>query len=472
MEITDRFARTLKILLICAIFMFCYNCALSLYGMSGISISNPGENTTLRIWFNKVYRILGIVIFWGSIGYLIKDYKAAGAAFLLSFLLLLGIPTSTFQEQMGIKFYLFNFTHIFPFWVFGLIHFKNTKGLYLGVAWLILWGLSIGQIPHLFSNFLEFFGKLFGVRNLFLFRFQIDSNTSRGINIFYTVYFQCYLFVEVIVFWWVYEKITKGENLFTNLMTIHLNPMVNKLTYSIIYWSMRLTLFVTSFGVATYIGSSFTKDFDLMVILRVGLFCFSLIMIASIYRNFLVGRFVENGKYPSGTYLFLNIPIINVFAWIYSLLSLKNQSVSLEGKTYIDDTSLIKKLQDKFVIEGKNGIWKGLFVIFTFCHMVYQLNRAGFRIDGPSRDGSVILLISFLISFFLLLWFLASRHSYFPLLILLTVNIVLVTALRQETYFQTSVASSMVNIVLYFGLFHFDHLKWDLPSQVGSEEEE
>ena len=133
---------------------------------------------------------------------------------------------------------------------------------------------------------------------------------------------------------------------------------------------------------------------------------------------------------------------------------------------------MIKNLKEKFVVEEKNGIWKGLFLIFTFFHMVYQLNRAGFRLDGPSRDGSVILLISFLISFFLLLWFLYYRHSYFPLLILLTVNIVLVTALREETFFQTSVASSIINVVLYFGLFHFDHLKWDIPHKVISDEEE
>lgn len=472
MEITNRFSKTLKVLLICTVFIFVFSLVLSAYGLYGISF-DPLDNSTLRILLNKVYRVINIVIIWGAIGYLTKDYVASGVAFLVAILLSFGIPNSMFFGQTeNIKTFLISLVRILPFFAFGLVHFKSSKGLYIGLVGLLLWGLAVGNNSYPFTRMLESFGKLFGVRDLFELKIPLEGNSYRSINLLSLFIGKFYLIVEVIFFWWVYKKLVEGKSIFKNLMTISLNPVVDKLTYSIIYWSLRLTLFITGLGILSYISRSFSAELNPFVLIRVGAYCFSLFVLATIYRNFLVSRFVANGRYPNGLFLFLNFPIVNFFAWFYSLFSFKNKPNTLTNEADVDEASLIKDLQKKFVTEGKNAIWKVLFVAFTFFVMIYQLNRAGFRVDGPSRGGAVMLALFFFLSFCLLLWFLADRNSYFPLLILISLNIVLVTILREQSLLQSTIATGIINLVLYFGLFHFNHLKWDLPPQEISEEEE
>ena len=95
----------------------------------------------------------------------------------------------------------------------------------------------------------------------------------------------------------------------------------------------------------------------------------------------------------------------------------------------------------------------------TIVSMLFQLSRAGLRIDGPSREGAFEILLTTLISFIFLLWYLYNKNSYVPLMIFSCLGIVLATFMRDETYIFPSMATNIINLVILYGLFYFDEMQ-------------
>jgi len=243
------------------------------------------------------------------------------------------------------------------------------------------------------------------------------------------------------------------------LHTCSSTQAIDRISYTVIYWGFRILLFVAGLGLVSYIGQTFRFPIDILTILRIVVASGAIIITACIYRNFLVSHFADRESYPGGLFFLLNIPILNIFAWMYSLVNFKIPKS--EGIDANELTSKFTELQTKFIKDNRNTGWKIILLVITAFSLLYQLNRAGFRIDGPSRDGAYMTLLVSLITFTLALWYLFNKKAYIPLLVICCANIFLVGILRDDSFLQPTMASTLVNLVLFYGMFYFDELIWN-----------
>ncbi len=369
---------------------------------------------------------------------------------------------------MDLRKFLISFSRILPFLVFGLIHFRRIKGVYLALMfWFIDWGAGIGHHTAPFNNIKNGVFRIVGIRDPLIWRVPNGEQSYKLIYPFQQIYYQSIVVLEVLIFWWVYNSISNGKDILKNLMTIPNNPNINRVTYSIIYWSMRLFLFVAGLGVATYLSRMASLGFNVFSSLRVLVYSLSIIIVAFIYRNFLVSWSVSRGRYPRGTYFLLNLPVINLFVWAYSLFNYRKPYVAPNKA----DDSVTEYVKSRFIQEGKNGGLKIILMLFFFISSLYQLHRAGFRIDGPSREGADLLAYMLCFSFFFVLWYLYDHKATAVLLVMTCLGLLLPTIFGYQGLQTIVMGSTIINIIVYFGLFHFDHLKWDIVSKELTEEE-
>jgi len=471
MELTPRFIKAVKYLLLFTAVMIAYSFVLMYMDMSGISISSPEENTDLRVLLNNLKGILMISASWVAIGYVTKDYKAAISALVVNIVFHFGVDHIYPHRGYGatavsMRELLGAFTGMAAYLTFGFLHFRSSLAFKLLAMWAFSWGLGVAYDPHVFERMLEGLTRLIGIRDPFEFRISTGETSYRSTSLLRLTTNQVITLANFVVFWAIYRIIKNGKPLWEGLHTCHPAHQMDRLTYSSIYWSMRLVLFVTALGVTSYIARGMRGDFDFMSVPRVIAFSFAIVVLAAVYRNFLVADSVRRNGYPGSLFLLLNIPLINAVAYIYAMVTFST------GSDSDDIHKNISSLTARFTGSGKNTGWKVVVILLTLVSMVYQLDRAGFRIDGPSRDGAFWVLVTVLISFGLMVWYLFDRNSYVPLLMILAANIVLVVAVRSAALLQPTIATGIVNVVLYYGLFYFDELKWELPPAVLAPTEE
>jgi hypothetical protein len=463
MKITIDFANVLKFSFIVVVLLSVFSFVLSYFGIHGISISHPHENTDLRVALNHTKSILGTVAFWMGVGYLCKDYKAAVLALILTFIIQFGIDAffpkiySNSPQPKDLRYYLRSVSGMLIYLAFGFTHFKNNKALKLIFYWALIWGISIALSTNGFERMIEGLTRIIGWRDPFEFRISTGKSSYRPISILRILSSELFLIVKLSVFWWIYQLIKTNQSIWNGMNTFYDASISNRLTYSILYWSFRIILFVTGFGLVTFIAHTFRLPFDMLMVIRILMGTFALIVLASIYRNLLVSHFVQQNKYPGGQFFLLNIPIVNLFAWMYSLVMFNNPSRDEGNIAQIQQN--FEEQKSEFNLENRNGGWKVLIIVITLFSMLYQLNRAGFRLDGPSRDGAFAVLIISMIVFTLLLFFLYNKNAFIPLMAISCAGILLTTIWRNESLLYPTMATSLINLVLFYGMFYFDELK-------------
>ena len=346
MNITISFANALKLSLVVVVVMSVYSFLLSYFGMYGISISHPHDNIELRIILNKVKSILAPISFWILIGYICKDYKAAVLALLVYIGLYFGfekfypkIYPNTFSPK-DIKYYLFPISGILPVLTFGFIHFKNSKAIKLIIYWVIIWGLSISLNTYGFERMIDGLTRIFGMRGLFEFHIPIGESSHRSISILRVLNNELFLIVKMTVFWWIYQIVKSNQSLWDSMNTIYVTSANDRFSYSIIYWSFRIMLFIAGFGIVSFITNSFRSPLDIITFTRTIMGTIALIITASIYRNMLLSYFIYRNKYPGNEFFLLNIPIINFFMWLYSIVTYK---------TPYSEVSTTSQMQKNFI---------------------------------------------------------------------------------------------------------------------------
>jgi len=470
MKTTLDFVKTMKIAFVLVLLFFIYSFALSYFGMHGISISHPQENTDLRLALNKLNSFLVILSFWLLIGYLCKNYKAAIIAMIVTMALNFGLDllfpkeyTSTTTTK-GIKYYLIAISGILPYLAFGFIYFKSPKALKLIIYWAIIWGLSVTLDTRGFERMVEGLTRIFGWRDIFEIHIPTSETGYRPISILRLLTTELFLIVRLAVFWWVIQFIQSKKSFWNYLHTFYDSAANDRFSFSILYWSFRIILFVAGFGLISFMAMSFRFPFDLMRILRILMATFALIVTAAIYRNMLVSHFAQNNKYPAGTFFLLNVPVINCFAWLYMIINFNAKPKDQEQTSQIKNN--LPELKSSFIENSRNGGWKIIIILMTLFSMLYQLNRAGLRIDGPSRDGAYTLLMTSLVALILVLWFLYNKHAYIPLIVISCIGIIITVLLRNEAFLYPTLASSLINIMIFYGLFYFDELKWETSDEL------
>ena len=459
MKITPRYVTALKWAGLIVLIMSIYNFLLTYFGMSGISISHPEENSALRHILNNLKMHLATIALWVLIGYLTKDYKSAIAALVVTVLLRYGVEAlsprtyTSGPPKQDLKHFLIPILYVLPPLTFGFLHFKNTKAFKFILYWALMFGLVIALNPGGLERILSSITRIFGFRDLFELRISTGESSYRTISIFRIFGSEFFLIVRLTVFWWIYEYIKSDRPFFKNLNTVPEGSINNRLAFSVFYWGFRIILWIIGIGLISYIGRGFRMPFDIVAMIRI-LFCMLGIVVAgSIYRNILIAHFVDRNKYPNWGFFLLNIPIINFFTWLQLLINFNHIETKIASQEHFSN------LKNQFIHYGKNSVLKVVIILISVFSMLYQLNRAGFRIDGPSRDGALMLCIVSLISLGFIIWFLSSKHAYIPLLVMSAASIFATMVIREEAFLVPTMASSIVNLVIYYGLFHFDDLK-------------
>lgn len=461
MYLTKEFSKAIKICALIVLLMSCYNFVLAYFGIHGISISHPETNTITRLVLNKLMYVFYLLSFWILVGYLTGDYKGAIVVLLLSLILNLGVdklfPVSGYAYSSNkINKLVHIFSGILPFLIFGIIHFKNSKGLKFIIFWAIMFGLSASIDTRGFEMIIDRITRIFGLSNIFEIRIPQGESSYRPINILQIIVSQLFLILKLTIFWWFYNLVNINQLSLKNINTIYHSKLNDKVALSIVYLSFRIFLFVASFGLFSFIANSFRTPINLLTIIQILFGTLSLIVAASIYRNLLVSYFISQFRYPKGLYFILNIPFLNLFALGFLLLQDKKYAGNL-SETEIYDS--FEKLKLHFKKHQRNLGWKLVLVIIILILMFYQLDRAGLNLGGHSRDGAYMLLLFSFLQFSMLVWYLTNKSAYPILIILSIIGIVLTSILRLEDLINPAMASGIVNMVVFYGLFYFDELK-------------
>lgn len=463
MKTTFGFTNALKIAFGVVLFMIIASFLLSYYKMHGYSISSPETNTDLRVLLNRSKTILWLTSFWMLVGYMTKDFRSATAA--LAVAIGINFATNAFYAkgsmtilQKNVLYYLVAVSNVIPFLVYGYLHFKEKKAFKLVLAWLITFGLSIALDSTGFERTIGVFLRTMDLRDVFEFHVSTGENGYRVINMLQIVSREIYFILSICVFWWVYLRIRDDQPIWKNLNTLYDCSSHDRLSFSIVYWTFRFFLFIASFGIVTYVTRSFSFPFDIVGLFRVGIAAAALVLVTAMYRNFLISHFAHRNQYPGGEFLLLNIPVINIPIWIFTLIRFEStRSVATEKSELLQN---FNQLKSQFVSDSRNGGWKIFIILISLVSMIYQMDRAGFRIDGPSRDGAFIVVIASIASFCMLLWFLYDKNAALPFIVLACLSLFFVALLRNESLVYPSMASSIINLVLFYGMFYFEEFKW------------
>jgi hypothetical protein len=171
-------------------------------------------------------------------------------------------------------------------------------------------------------------------------------------------------------------------------------------------------------------------------------FLLTIYTIALMYRNFLVEfSLVEHGK-VGWWYFLLGIPVVNVFAWIFVLISPPLLTTP-------------EQVNNAFEEERKSGN-DSIKAVILFLTIILGI----FLVLG-ARDNHLSAIIGALVGFALVAWYVSSPDGLWGLITITSVLIFLVAqdkwAIGRALSFE-SVINNFVSLIVWFPLFHL----WEL----------
>jgi hypothetical protein len=377
-------------------------------------------------------------------------------------LVILGLVYPTVYDIPNVQLIISYILPILAFLFFGYDYLKNTKGMCLGVLGIIiptstyLWGLE------------DMWNNLFGIIGG---RDILELNIGRfRVNVFGEIFRSTDLAFRILLFWRVihYLKIfdKSGVKLLDKKLFNH--KIKDRIYFSILFWVFRIGLASLMFGGIERLEIFYRSDLEITITLLIRLITITfgivlgIFIISSLYRNLMLSFFISRGHYPSWFFYVLNIPLLNLIAWIIFLIKDK-QAVDIEGATILDETSEaqniktetapIESLKEKFTLEGKNNGIKTLIYAACAFSLVFPMFAMA---KYDNYEMLVPLVISFLVNLaFLLLYLNNPKGIYFilgiNLLAILTYSLFEVKTLIEYVSFY-----SLGTMIVCYPLFHFN----------------
>ncbi len=456
MKFTERFNKTLLILIALTLVFILWQAYLEVNGISGRSVSHPEKNTPFRLRINFLKGLFSISAFWLVLGYLFENWKAIIYGLVISAgLSIYHYFSPTTNESITlVNFLFFTTLNLSKYAVFGYLVFKHPKGLWLMLIPLIATSLNVMGNTYAYERFLNGFFRIVGWRDAFEFRIPTGENSYRPLSMIRLIVGQMETLVLVLVAWSVYHNVKRRNNFDFKFFDTYLHDDHKGWRYSIVYWSLRLTLAVGSMGIVSFIGRSINKGFEWKSTFWLLCFCLGFYLIASMYRNFMTSKFLSGEKIPNFLYFLLNVPILNFFAWIYSLFYL-GSNVQVEK-----DQAFIDRLDKKFSLNGRNAGLKVMLIVLLGLTVVVQFTNLQFNsFSGSSGMQGTMIAITGLINISLLCWFLYDKNAYFILVILSFIGFFTVLLLGQEDLISLAKGGALVSLIYYVGLFYWDRLE-------------
>lgn len=472
MNFTIDFSKALRVICILTVLLVFPIIGMQYLGLYGI---NPNEApTSFSVFINQAVGLIPKIIFWWGVFYVTKDRRSSIVGFSIAVVGML--INSYFLLFKGTAIAIQNLYYwsnlIFPFIslaVFGWLHFKESRGLYLGLVAIILSGISYGMNSYEYYQIIENLFELIGIDELVEMRIPTGENSYRIVNPILIFLFQLSHPLLFIIFWFVYSAIKREETFDYSLRTVSLYDNADKNTYALVHWVLRMAVVMTMIGSLGFMARMINQEFDITVIAKSINFCFSIFVVAALYRNVLLSFYTTKKTYPGLFYVFLNIPYFHFLPWCY-LFFIKNRKTTiapseniLDAHTTQPQTPLLDKAidsQKKFVREEKNNGIKVLIVIVLIFGAVLQITGFNDSMIGfPVANQMLLVLFSF-ISLALTIWYISYSNALYPIYIIQSLAILGTLFFQNEVIMGITAMAGLVNLLIYYPLFHYDKMKF------------
>ncbi|MFP2997828.1 hypothetical protein ABN763_18085 [Spongiivirga sp. MCCC 1A20706] len=332
-----------------------------------------------------------------------------------------------------------------PFLVFGFVYHKNAKGLWYFIVYLIIAGIAMGNAYEI--N--EFISGLFRYSSPFRKLFVFDEG---GVFIapMPMLFYKLMVIPQFIAFFYLHNAILSAENNAFQFKKLRISNLSN-LEFSVVFWTSRMVILTLIFSLISRLerrwgigaGNDQIQLYIWVVSIITAAYFFSLI-----YRNFLTSYFVSKGIKPGWKFIFINLPIINFFIWLYITFF-----VNLPENLSIGDK--IDKVTALFKNSTKNDQIKVVFYIIIILGIVVRLIRGGSNIDPI-----VVGLISGVLSIVALaLYFAYSRTA--TILFGLNALLLLIIPFAPSGVLTAVLIYNMIYTLLWISVFHFDVFTYD-----------
>jgi len=471
MHFTDIQIKTFNKVMLAAGFVFFWMIIERIFGGTWGLVANAANIFNLLMYVLP-YLFIDL-FFWWSVGMVTGERRAAWLAFsvnLLSFIFLTTMAYSSYKLSRNTNFIIGLSASISSYALFGWLHFKNKKALWLIIAVIAYTGMTyLTQYKSVFSAL----GGLIGQRHMedfFTLQIPISETSSKSIHILEMVYQALQLPLQFLIFFFVYDKINETQTDWKLTTTVIPNRL-SATSYSMIYLTLRFMLFTLLFGGLGYLGSIAELSNIRMVWMLLS-FAIGVYILASFFRNFVTAYLANRGRKPSWQYLIMNIPIIHIFGWIHTLL-IPIPKAKEEDDALDEDTKAlhrVENVQKNFGYSDHNQIIKVVLVLFMIINIISRMSKAGMTFDN--LGGNVLtLLIYSVVSIGVALWYM-NDHRAMPILLLVEISLILIIAFFMPDFFQVPiVVGGLINLVVYFSLFHVDKMMFTTLSQLGEEKE-
>lgn len=481
MMLNPVFVKSLKQYLFIAFSILIVRLIMDALGLSGYSADNP--NSPMRILANFLVNIFIVITFWYFVYKVTGEKLGAILAFILQCLPMVYSSLSFLQEGFSIETHQLiarngKWFNVAAFISFGLMHFKSWKGVFMVFASLLSQGLNLGNGIYAFKRWVL---SSYKIRQLFEFRINMEDG-SRTIDFFVPLMYTFYPILGFIIFWYVYNEIKFDRKIDFSMRTSSFFTKIDKTTFSIIFWSLRIPIAFLSYGLLAFVStlhsnnnsvSGINYGFYMDTAFNISFCILAIYVVGSIFRNFLCNYFALKNEYPSWLFILLNVPVVNVFTWLYLMFTAKQfrRGIDEEIEGVASSTSLTDGLKIKFNKDEKNSQLKIVVMVFLVISMVGKFLIRDVGISSFSLLG--VLLYVFIGIVFALLY-MNYRNAFYVFFIIQVLIILLITGLSthlkldEEEFSQFYSFSGIINLVLYYALFHFDQLKFISPLEEDS----
>ena len=379
---------------------------------------------------------------WVAVFLYLRDNKATLIGFAVYCILFVMefLFTGPFKEgySPGLA-WLFALVALASFGVLGYMHFKSTKGL-----WLALIGAFLLYHPSL--EITRSLRDTFWYRDVEEF---LELRISTGYDSYVIINYLSLLYrISVIpvifsCFAYVHSRLHSGG----------LEPWLKKINYSthlsngnflLSYFSFRIFIFLLSINMV-FKSWAMTEFPSIYILIILVLICI-LYVSASLYRNMMANFLVSRGKPASWMYLFLNIPILNLFALIFALTAKRvDQHPSQNWE----------KQRMDFFYSSEVDTMKIVFIIATLLVFIGSVFGAQQDLDILQKVILGIVQIS------LLIWYIFHDKAAWIQMGLFIALLFSSALLGNEFLFALSGLFSITSLVINYPFFHLNKLEFE-----------
>ncbi len=400
------------------------------------------------LWQNWTLALLEVVGLWWSIGYWLKQARAALITALLTVIITFtyiyvnSLEPSTVRPSYSLTQTLIDLmTALLPPLVFGWLVFRDRR------AWIVM---LLGIIPfgvafmngYYVSEFLE---QLLGKRAFLTMRIQIDDRTHRYFYYLRPLFKSLILLVLFLLYSFLISGLQKNVN-YLKGRSIDLAQGLSKSWATVFYLIFWIAFFSLALSTTTYQGYIV---WYYQLFLRLSL-VFTIYLLSLAYRDLLTTYLISRGEAPNMRYFWWVFPFTSILSWFLSL-ALIEKRVPLAERIQV-----FKKQQDNL---DPNYPLRVLMLTVVILTALYNFSSI---INRASLYQLVSVIVGSLISLGLIIWYLNHYSGIWGIMGIAIVQIGITCYLMTsggEATVSPNYIYSLANALVLFPLFHLYHFQ-------------